>query len=155
MNGNLWRQARTVVCPTCDAEVGAYCKTRTGRFAESPHTARIAAGAPKLTEEELVERARLDAVYSARRAISVRTTFVLSCGCVLPQSRPIPMAEWPVTEPGAFVSPCLDDRHEYAVIIEVRTRMVADHDTLRRLFEAAGFDRDAAFDLATANEDQP
>ena len=148
VSGGHWLD---VACPSCGQAAGRHCKTRTGRIAEEPHVARLAAAAPVPTADEIAERDRRDREYAARRAMKVRTTFVLTCGCVEPTSEPIPMREWPVTDPGA-VAIC--ERHrEYAVVVEVRTRMVADVPSLARLYRAAGFDELDAEGLAEAQAD--
>lgn len=149
-----WEARRIAACPTCGAKIGEFCTTRSGRVAEAAHAARLDAARPQPTADELVARQREAAMHEARWATSVRTTFVLSCGCVQPTSEPIPRREWPVTEPGA-VTIC-DAHNEYAVVVEVRTRLVADVATLTRLFVASGaLDEIDAESVAAAQADEP
>ena len=132
-------------CPTCGALPRWGCRTASGRPATT-HLARVRAAKPPPTPEELAQRARDERRWEAQRSTSVRTTFVLSCDCVLPTSEPIPMREHPVTEPGA-VTTC-DVHNEYAVVVEVRTHLVDDIPTLTRLYLAAGLDDYEAEELA-------
>lgn len=134
-----------VACPTCGAQPRRTCRTTSGK-PTNPHQTRRAAAIPAPTAEELARRARDERRWEAQRSTSVRTTFVLSCDCVLPASEPIPMREHPVTEPGAVTS--CEVHGEYAIVIEVRTHLVDDVPTLTRLYLAAGLDEYEAAELA-------
>lgn len=134
-----------VPCPTCGAQPRQRCHTATGKPA-APHTPRVYAAMPAPTPEELAQRKRDQRRWEAEWATSVRTTFVLSCDCVLPASEPIPRGEHPVTTPGAVTS--CDVHREYAIVVEVRTRLVDDVPTLTRLYLAAGLDDYEAEELA-------
>jgi hypothetical protein len=136
---------RSVACPTCGAQPHQACRTSSGAAA-STHMPRIYAATPPPTPEEQAQRDRDQRRWETERSTSVRTTFVLSCDCVQPASEPIPRREHPVTTPGAVTS--CEVHHEYAIVVEVRTRLVDDVDTLTRLYLAAGLDDYEAEELA-------
>lgn len=107
---------------------------------------------PQPDPAEVARRAFEHEKFEARWATSVRTTFVFDCGHVLPESEPIPLREWPITDPGT-VTIC-DDCDEYVIVAEVRTRLVADEAALARLYRSADIDPAVAEYLASATAER-
>lgn len=126
-----------VACTRCSAQPGHRCTSPNGRHTNT-HTVRLAAdytanNSPEDQSQREHEARMFDAQYNPRTLVQL--SFGYSCGCTDSSGEPIPLGE---ANTAGVARAIICDRHdEYAVIIRVTTRLVADEATLKRVLLAA------------------